>query len=890
MLCRKNFIDLTPPELDRLADALNELYDDGLITDFANLHRDAWDHIHWEPQFLPWHRHFLLRFENALRAIDDRVTLPFWDWTRADSQDLDTGVWGTFFGGRGNSGGRFDEWDDGDLTRASSPVGDLPTVAEVGAALDAGSFTAFREGVEPGEVHVAAHRWVGEDMFSDQSPRDPLFYLHHCNLDRIWAVWQLNNQALDQYDTTAIPSDGNSPGSPDGLTDSMVGGATPQSMLDHRALGIRYPVDDGVAAIRPDMITGDPVGVELVTNIVWFNDIPEDEETRRPATFVVEGCERLNFEVTAGPTAPFVLHDGGFVSHPQTDLHTDEVRIWVRYQGTTVGSTDSGLMTVLVTDEDGNQIEEFVDIPLEANTVERPKAAVVMVLDESGSMLADAGNNRTRLEVLQRAALTFVDNLFDDNGFALVSFDETATKLTELAEAGGMTSSARNAARQAIHAHGPPNRQPHTSIGAGIEEASDLYVDAPDAGDYAVKATLVFTDGVQDREPWISQVSAAVSGRVYAVGVANAANVANDVLQQLASGSGGMMLVTGAIDADDEFLLEKFFIQILAGVVNGSMVTDPAGVMRFGEIETENFLITRADIGFDALILTRYPGAVLAALIAPDGTLILAQHLPPGSLRVGSSSVDFRVSLPVVHEGVEHWAGDWKLVMTLGWGGQMRTTAGGSSEVFGSAQLPYHALVHARSNLRMIVALDQDGLDPGSSFTLTANINEYGWPIESHPLVRAIARRPDGSSVTIQFAETETGRYVTSFVGATAGAYLFRIMAEGYTTAGEAFTREQLLTGVLGRPVVPPPENPTGSSVGDGVRDAICDFVECFGESLSPGLRKRMAAAGVDIEALEKCLCRPRSAASRAEIADLLAEPRAMAVLRDALSDLSFRR
>ena len=881
MPCRKNFTDLTPTELNRLADALNELYDDGLVTQFANLHNDSWDHIHWEPQFLPWHRYFILRFEQALQAVDARITLPFWDWTRADSQNLDNGVWLTFFGGRANTGGRFDHWN---LTRESSPVGDLPTVAEVAAALDEGSYTSFRQAVEPGEVHVAAHRWVGEDMFSGHSPRDPLFYLHHCNVDRIWAIWQLNNAGLNQYDTTAITSDGNSPGAPVAVDQPMVGGATPGSMLDHRAIGIRYPQDDALAVVRPGILTGDPIGVQLLTTTVWFNDIPEDEETRRPATFIVDGCDRLNFQVTAGPSAPFELHDGAFVSHPQTDLHTDEVRIWVRYRGTTEGATDSGVMTVRVTDQDGALVDEFVDIPLEANTVKRQKAAVVMVLDESGSMLADAGNNRTRLEVLQRAALTFIDNLFDDNGVALVSFDETATKLTDLADAGGMTSSVRTAARNAIMAHGPPNNQPHTSIGAGIQRATELYSDALNADDYDVKATLVFTDGVQDREPWISEVSAAVAERVYAVGVANAANVANDVLVQLASGSGGSMLVTGAIDQDDEFLLEKFFLQILAGVVNGSMINDPAGELTFGTIDEIDFAITRADIGFDAVILTRFPGVVLAGLRAPDGTVLQAANLPPGSLRVGSSSVDFRVTLPVVHNGVEHWTGNWQLLMTIGRGKPGHTVithVPTDTRGLGSPRLPYHALIHARSNLRLRSTLDQDGLAPGSSFLLTAQVDEYGWPIQTHPTVRAILRRPDRSTTTVHLGEIEAGRYAATEVGNQTGVYRFRLIAEGLTTAGEPFTREQLLTGVLGRPS---PPRPSGGSFGDGVRETLCDIMRCLREAMSPSLRKRLEASGIDVDVFDRCLCHKPQEEDLNHLVAQLAQPGTLATLRAALN------
>lgn len=880
MPCRKQFTDLTPVELNRLADALNDLYDDGLITQFANLHNDSWAHIHWEPQFLPWHRYFIGELEKALRAIDDRIMLPFWDWTRADSRNLDSGVWKSFFGGRANSDGRFDHWD---LTRAASdPDFGLPTIENVGAAIDAGSFTEFRENVEPGVVHVRGHTWTGGDMDSGFSPRDPLFYLHHCNVDRIWAIWQLTNPGLQQYDTTAIPSDGNSGGAPVDLNSPMVGGATPASMLDHRALGVVYPIDDALAAIRPAATTGDPVDATLTTTTVWFNDIPEGEITRRPATFKVEGCDRLNFEVTAGPTGPFQLHDGPFVSHPQTDLHTDEVRIWVRYQGTTAGATDSGVMTVRVTDEDGAVVAEFVDIPLEANTVEREKAAVVMVLDESGSMLYDAGNNRIRLEVLQRAARTFIDNLFDDTGIALVSFDETATKLTDLEDAGGMTSPIRNAARIAIDDHGPPNNQPHTSIGAGIAEATDLYANATNADNYQVKATLVFTDGFQDRAPWISDVSAAVAERIYAIGVANAANVANDVLVQLANGTGGAMLVTGALQQDDEFLLEKFFLQILAGVTNSSIVKDPAGVLQIGEIDTVDFSITRADIGFDAVILTQHPGVVLSGLRTPDGTILLPQNLPPDSVRFGSTSIDYRVSMPIVHNGVEHWAGNWQLLMTLNVKGRrtVHHSVAAGSGVLGNAQLPYHALVHARSNLRLIAKLDQDGIEPGSNLVLTANVNEYGWPIETHPVVMAEASRPDGSVTTLQFVETEMGRYEAEMIGTLTGVYRFRVIAEGNTTAGEHLTREQLLTAVLGRPNTEPPREPIGPEVTSGVREAICDLLECLSKAMSAELRKRLEAHGFSLEDLANCLCRDKKARDPRLVA-FLQHPRMMALLKE---------
>ena len=33
------------------------------------------------------------------------------------------------------------------------------------------------------------HVWVGGDMLPSSSPNDPVFYLNHCNVDRIWEAW-----------------------------------------------------------------------------------------------------------------------------------------------------------------------------------------------------------------------------------------------------------------------------------------------------------------------------------------------------------------------------------------------------------------------------------------------------------------------------------------------------------------------------------------------------------------------------------------------------------------------------------------------------------------------------------------------------------------------------
>ena len=38
-------------------------------------------------------------------------------------------------------------------------------------------------------LHNRVHVWVGGSMGPSSSPNDPVFFLHHCNIDRLWALW-----------------------------------------------------------------------------------------------------------------------------------------------------------------------------------------------------------------------------------------------------------------------------------------------------------------------------------------------------------------------------------------------------------------------------------------------------------------------------------------------------------------------------------------------------------------------------------------------------------------------------------------------------------------------------------------------------------------------------
>ena len=82
-------------------------------------------------------------------------------------------------------------------------------------------------------------------MLPGTSPNDPVFFLHHCFVDKIWADWQTRMQDPDLGVPELAPHYFPLSGGPTGhnLYDSMYpwgGGATPASVLNNDAIGVTY--------------------------------------------------------------------------------------------------------------------------------------------------------------------------------------------------------------------------------------------------------------------------------------------------------------------------------------------------------------------------------------------------------------------------------------------------------------------------------------------------------------------------------------------------------------------------------------------------------------------------------------------------------------------------
>ncbi|KAJ7597583.1 monooxygenase [Mycena floridula] len=211
--------------------------------DMQNAHIVLADEVHLVGQFLPWHRRYIQVYENALRhECGFKGASPYWDWSLdADKGSVsDSPVFDPVdgFGGNGAEvpgyAGPFGNMSsipgwrpgtgggcikDGPFAYYNLSLGPgtlaenhcivrafndafLPKVTSkrVRETLQRTSFETFRielEGfpVTPVvKIHDAGHYLVNGEMSNVySSPGDPIFYLHHANLDRIWWQWQSAN-------------------------------------------------------------------------------------------------------------------------------------------------------------------------------------------------------------------------------------------------------------------------------------------------------------------------------------------------------------------------------------------------------------------------------------------------------------------------------------------------------------------------------------------------------------------------------------------------------------------------------------------------------------------------------------------------------------------------
>lgn len=218
---RKNANKLSIDERDRFVSAFAKLNSQGMgrFTDFREMHtRNASAQAHGGPGFLPWHRIYLLDLERELQIIDPSIALPYWRFDQPARNLFQR----NFLGEANVSGAvQFDPsnplffWTtDGiqgfqrrpHFNTISQPANNVINESDtlrLGGTNN--TYSSFRtmEGNPHGNAHT---NFIGPIMSVSTAARDPLFFLLHCNVDRLWAKWQSNFGRFDPNDRDSYDS------------------------------------------------------------------------------------------------------------------------------------------------------------------------------------------------------------------------------------------------------------------------------------------------------------------------------------------------------------------------------------------------------------------------------------------------------------------------------------------------------------------------------------------------------------------------------------------------------------------------------------------------------------------------------------------------------------
>ena len=234
---RKNQKDMTKAEWGAFIAAVDNLHGTSAAAPayrrFVSLHVDAMNmaNMNWSvhtmqmggsimrgKNFLTWHRQFLRLFEARLQVVNPAVTVPYWN-SVADRSIPAPLAKATLLS----------KWS---VTRSWSP-GNLAAPSDLAAIVGySGTYTGFQTLLE-GTIHAGTHNAVGGDMAGSASPTDPLFWLHHSFIDKVWADWQGSANGKPPPSQSAVLK-------PATIAPSLTFGVKISSLLSIAALGYSY--------------------------------------------------------------------------------------------------------------------------------------------------------------------------------------------------------------------------------------------------------------------------------------------------------------------------------------------------------------------------------------------------------------------------------------------------------------------------------------------------------------------------------------------------------------------------------------------------------------------------------------------------------------------------
>ena len=265
-----------------------QMHDVGLVTN------------HRSPSFLPWHRVYLAIFDNHMRLCGYNGSMPYWD-TAFDSQaPEESPIWLSFGGNKpitcltinGN------QWNSNypyrhcvsrsfNANSLQQQIGNPFSRSQMQLTMENTIFANFTASLE-GFPHKAVHVALGGDMNSfDTSPNDPIFFLHHRNLDNYWAKWQAANTINSNAYGGFHPYLGVNVSATDILSFSMFQNVTVQNVLSTKKLKVKglkcysyaRPIRAAGNDTTPPVVVINPVNYTVTPP---RNDRKDEKKIRNP--------------------------------------------------------------------------------------------------------------------------------------------------------------------------------------------------------------------------------------------------------------------------------------------------------------------------------------------------------------------------------------------------------------------------------------------------------------------------------------------------------------------------------------------------------------------------------------------------------------------------------
>ncbi|KAK7706673.1 hypothetical protein SLS64_007504 [Diaporthe eres] len=198
---------------------------DGVVNrhdDLTAVHQYLTPVIHAVGQFLPWHRLFMKTHEHLMRTECNYTgPMTWWDETQDAGDYINSPILDPDTGFGGNGTGADQCVTDGPFANSTLTVGPNTTYTPEGYCLKRHVNETFSAGAAADIIatcdnltdyadagiwcigaspHTAGHGGVGGGVSGSigdiyVSPGDPLFYLHHAFIDRLW--WQWQNEDID---------------------------------------------------------------------------------------------------------------------------------------------------------------------------------------------------------------------------------------------------------------------------------------------------------------------------------------------------------------------------------------------------------------------------------------------------------------------------------------------------------------------------------------------------------------------------------------------------------------------------------------------------------------------------------------------------------------------